>query len=129
MPPAGRSSSGQIIGGFDHGWSRDGRARYRGSQNLVDRARRRNKREKGDSGSLASPAARSGHGSSGARGGGHRRCDSGVFRKKWLLSRARNEETRKRSGSGSLVLAGDIANGDWRRRRRPSPVVGVAVAA
>ncbi|QCD78570.1 hypothetical protein DEO72_LG1g2206 [Vigna unguiculata] len=41
MPPAGQSSSGRIIDGFDHGWSHNGRARYRGSQNLVIRARRR----------------------------------------------------------------------------------------
>jgi len=41
MPPAGQSSSGRIIDDFDHGWSRNGRARYRGSQNLVIRVRKR----------------------------------------------------------------------------------------
>ncbi|QCD92987.1 hypothetical protein DEO72_LG5g1057 [Vigna unguiculata] len=38
-------------------------------------------------------------------------------------------ETRKRSDLGSCVLAGDTADGDWRRRRDLSPVEGRAVAA
>ncbi|QCD78569.1 hypothetical protein DEO72_LG1g2205 [Vigna unguiculata] len=41
MPPTGRSSGTRIIDGFDHGSSRNGRAPYRGTQNLVIRARRR----------------------------------------------------------------------------------------
>ncbi|QCD92693.1 hypothetical protein DEO72_LG5g761 [Vigna unguiculata] len=74
---------------------------------------RRNKRKKGDSGSLASSATHSGHGSSSAHGGGHRHCVSGVFmKKKQPLSRTREKETRKRSDSGSLVLVGDIIDGD-----------------
>jgi len=45
------------------------------------------------------------------------------------LSRTREEETRKRSDSGGLVLAGDTADGDWHRQCRLSPVVGRVVAA
>jgi len=54
---------------------------------------------------------------------------SGIFKEKRPLSHTQEEETRKRSNSGGFVLAGDTADGDWRRRRRPSPVVGPAVAA
>jgi len=69
--------------------------------------------KKGDSGSLASPATRSGHGSSDTHGGGHRHCVRGVFKKKkWPLSCTREEETRERSDSGSLVLIGNIADGE-----------------
>ncbi|QCD95685.1 hypothetical protein DEO72_LG6g380 [Vigna unguiculata] len=43
--------------------------------------------------------------------------------------RARKKKQGREATQGGLVLAGDTADGDWRRRRGLSSVVGSAVAA
>ena len=42
---------------------------------------------------------------------------------------ARTRRNEKRDDSQSWVLVGDPSGGDWRRRRRVSPVVGLAAVA